>query len=539
MGWPISAASGQRNFSKTFWYLIPKNDWHWQFTDYHSTLPLSLSIDSRHDLDMTDNHTRFWLALLAMGDNAVSRAAHWNRYLYWKSTPYLRELIGKTIADHDFKCQFQQPSSGEIEILTGIAKLHGGYPEIPPFPDAFKSPAMDFSNHVFENDASFQGYILIGARFENTIFEKNAWFRNALFIGTANFNGAKFRNSQNALGDGSAFDRAVFQNTAYFKGATFNYLTTYSESRFMSAVYFDNGKFVPLVDENDVTSGAVDFRGSKFHGDVDFNGARLQVGAGFKECSFHRDALFLDTKFGGRADFNNSAFKAKTSFRRGHFTVPPTFFEARLHEDTDFGDVQWNETEKSYRPPWRIRFFTKSQGKIESSPDFAADDAVRAWDRLALIMSRFEKPHERHTFYRLRMRAQRAAGIRGPVFLANWLFDALCDYGWGLGRTLAWWAGHMVIMALVLTWCAKDTPSVDRPGCGPALWESLVVSFANAHAIFSLGSQDGYLHDVRECLELAVRPEWMMPTVGTVQAVIGPILLFLLLLTIRNRFRLG
>lgn len=488
---------------------------------------------------MANDHAGFWLHLLTLTDTPDLRAATWNHYLYWKAPKSLQKSLIDINKRLDLNIPVTVPPVEQQRDFDQVAQLHGGHPPIPTVPDAFKSPVMDFSGHEFKDDASFDGCILLGAKFENTTFEKNAWFRNALFIGATNFSRAKFKNEQNNLGDGNVFDKTIFQNTAHFKEATFNYWTSFGDTKFMSSVYFNDAKFVPIVYDDNVTSGGLSFRGSEFHDEASFKGARLQVGIGLEECIFHSDAIFEETKFGRLVTFNNSTLKARTSFKRAHFKVPPKFFEARLHEDTDFGEVRWDEAEESYMPPRRMCFLAKGQSGQKSSFEYSAGAAVRAWDRLALIMSQFEKPHERHTFYRLRMRAHRVAGLRGPLFLANWLFDHLCDYGWGLGRALVWWAGHMIVMALVLACCAKEALSVYRPSCAPALWESLVVSFANAHAIFSLGSHGGYLHGVRECLERVVQPEWMMSTVGTVQAVVGPILLFLLLLTVRNRFRLG
>ena len=71
-------------------------------------------------------------------------------------------------------------------------------------------------------------------------------------------------------------------------------------------------------------------------------------------------------------------------------------------------------------------------------------------------------------------------------------------------------------------------------------WNSLLVSFANSLAFLRLGSEGGYLVGRRDALEKAAcQAGWVFETVGTAQAVLGPVLLFLVLLTLRNRFRLG
>ena len=72
-----------------------------------------------------------------------------------------------------------------------------------------------------------------------------------------------------------------------------------------------------------------------------------------------------------------------TDFRKAIFGGAPAFFNATLHEDTDFGGVDWKKAETS---------------------NISVDYAIRAWERLELIMSRLEKPLDRHLFFRLKMR---------------------------------------------------------------------------------------------------------------------------------------
>ena len=67
----------------------------------------------------------------------------------------------------------------------------------------------------------------------------------------------------------------------------------------------------------------------------------------------------------------------------------------------------------------------------------------------------------------------------------------------------------------------------------------LGTGFATAHAFLFLTASGGYLAAGRKVLE--DNDVWGVLTVGmgTVEAVLGPIFLFLLLLTLRNRFRLA
>ena len=174
-------------------------------------------------------------------------------------------------------------------------------------------------------------------------------------------------------------------------------------------------------------------------------------------------------------------------------------------------------------------------GKADTH-NIPVDYAIRAWERLELIMSELEKPLDRHLFFRFKMRAKRRTD--GHLLrILNWLFDKIADYGWGVGRTFAWWFGHWAVSGLVLfanTGSATTTVEWWR-----LLLATLGTGFANAHAFLRLTAEGGYLAPCQKLLEENDKWELLTATIGTAEAVLGPIFLFLILLTLRNRFRLA
>ena len=62
--------------------------------------------------------------------------------------------------------------------------------------------------------------------------------------------------------------------------------------------------------------------------------------------------------------------------------------------------------------------------------------------------------------------------------------------------------------------------------------------FERTRAFFGLTSDGGYLYNSRECVVAALHNSALLNALGAIQAITGPIFLFLLLLTVRNRFRL-
>ena len=94
-------------------------------------------------------------------------------------------------------------------------------------------------------------------------------------------------------------------------------------------------------------------------------------------------------------------------------------------------------------------------------------------------------------------------------------------------------------MAAILTIAVLVCPSGPYTAFREIAWNSLCLGFANAHAIPGLALEGGHLHGARVDIMVSSEAEYMFKAIGTVQAILGPILLFLVLLTLRNRFRLG
>ena len=214
------------------------------------------------------------------------------------------------------------------------------------------------------------------------------------------------------------------------------------------------------------------------------------------------------------SDFTGASFQRRTDFRGAVFVGPPAFFEASLYEDTDFGRVEWRDR--------------RTKG-------FGLDYAIRAWERLELLMSNLEKPLDRHRFFRLKMRARRRREGRFLGVL-NWLFEQTADYGWGVGRACGVWLSHWLGCGAILY------GSIEAAGGEGERWQWVVAavgtSFANAHAFLGLAADGGYLANCRAFVE-AHDGLGLVSAIGLLQAVLGPMLLFLVLLSVRNRFRLG
>lgn len=510
-------------------------------------------------MNSTPENKRFWLSLLDYPSNPSERTRIWNAYVMSKLPGELQHRIrnfgSPPLNEFENNARLGLKAM-EVLQLEDFAQEHGGHPEFTFGKDGRLTGYMNFSDHTFSEEVCFAGRILVGATFCRTRFNKLADFRDVVFANVTDFEGVLFANR-------SRFDDAAFENTVYFRRAAFMETTVFDRSTFKVAAYFDYSKFLPIQGPKGSLFGGVGFRnsnfteevqfqgatfgvrthfeGAKLKGRADFTAARFEEYAEFQRAEFDNMTNFSSAKFRKEVRFHDAIFRSTTDFHNAEFLQPPKFFGTDLHEDTSFHGISWRRAERCYAASWWSRMSSiwskvasRSSEQNTGSDTVDAGSAIQAWDRLALMMSKLEKLPERHEFYRLRMRAQRRRDGLGVLALMNWLFDVLCDYGWSVRRALFWWFLHLVGVGLfIFTHANHSDSNIVR-----VLLDSLAVSFSNAHVFFGLTSKGGYLYEARQRLAGLIEDASVLSILGTIQTVVGPILLFLLLLTLRNRFRL-
>ena len=455
---------------------------------------------SKHD----SPNTSFWLALLAIKDNK-RRKRLWNGYL----GQYLpSEVLAEPSSDNtSWPTGWVEPPTDEWPKLTDedvtslrhVATKCGGYP------DFTGGPYMDYRNYTFRESVDFSGLTLVSTSFNGATFEaevdfdgtrffRQAWFMETTFKTRASFWGSRFAADVHftgaSFGGWTGFSAVHFEGGADFAAAVFGGPVRFDDSRF-SERYFAGSIWTPCL---------TSFVGAKFAHDVSFRTARFGT---------------TDPKHDPerRVDFSDAVFEGRADFRKAVFAGPPGFFGTKLHRDTDFHGVIWHDPRE---------------------PDTSYN--IRAWEQLELMMSELEKPRDRHRFFRLRMRALRKRRDDGLLTSLSWLFELLSDYGWGVRRAFVSWLLHWLIPAVILL---ASVPPASQSAASPSLpWAAVATSFSNAHAFLGLTSEGGYLAPYQSLVEMSASVA-IVQVVGTAQAVLGPILLFLLLLTLRNRFRLA
>lgn len=503
---------------------------------------------------MTNSYTRFWQGFLSYASETGSAGRKlWNGYLYWKVADqpgvHIRPVESNP-PSKVFAPYVEELTRDQKEQLDELANELGGHPTYFAHPDSGRYPYMDFSGCEFDG-ASFEGLMFINVNFSSAVFKAAASFRKAIFVDPVVFRGCTFKRR-------AIFHGATLTNSVDFTSADFQEFALFDSANFRGYCSFEDAKFLPKITSEGNRLGGAGFRNAKFSADSKFNCVKFAVRADYGGCEFEdavefRNSTFEDaakfeqacfrakSEFNGsgflnEANFNDARFGSTTSFAGAHFVRPPKFFETDLHEDTDFSGVDWRAAEASYAPvrsPCCRNTKSPEQSTLESVDVY---DAIRAWDRLSLIASKLERFPEKHEFYRLRMRAQRWADGRGLPSVANWIFDTISEYGWSVGKSLASWVLHWLLIGIVLFTCAAHQAIESNPLT--LLFNSILTSFANAHAFLGLGSEGGPLHSAKVLISGSEPISGLARAMGVIQAFTGPVFLFLVLLSIRNRFRL-
>lgn len=385
----------------------------------------------------------------------------------------------------------------------------------------------------------------------------------ALFLGRGGEDWAKFQRTDAAL-DFSGwqfkefdlghrdftkvanFDRATFEvvdmsGSAFQKGATFrnakfNKRTRISFTTSTDVVDFSEAEFFGDVDMK--LAGGVHrmkFEGAKFHkklsiwgpdnGDLDFSSAEfhgdISVGPTTGVISFKKAKFGIDTptaatfkaKFGGTADFegacfsgaanfDNAVFEGATSFTDCSFHKAPSFHGAKLHQGTTFS------------PPHRFPYLFR---------DITSSSASNAYRTLKLAMNAQHAHSEELGFFVLEMRS--AAQHQRPWIKPLYhLYDHVSLYGVSVGWPLFWLAYVNSVALLCYCWMARRD-----------VWDHELLSLTLFNAVpFATALRPG----TNVASLFPPNAQWIVHWIVAGQAVVSAAFLFLVLLGLRNMFRI-
>ncbi len=348
----------------------------------------------------------------------------------------------------------------------------------------------DFSHTHFDGIVDFERFQFTRkTTFHSAKFSRNVSFSSALFAAEADFALATF--AANANFAFSHFRYADFLSVVFSAYADFESTTFSGTSNFSSAVF----------------TRTADFRSAKFHGGAQFNWGTFSGATNFVSATFFSTANFKGTSFSDSILFINAKFAEITNFINARFEHQvPDFRGATMHEATEWHGATWP------KPP-------------DSRLD--AQGQVYAYERLKQEMERLKKHEDEQNFFRRELRARRGlVRLLSGAWLLNLAYQASSGYGLSIGRPLLWLLGVFVLGAATFA----SAPLY----CGAPMPIKLAakLSFANIFV---------FLPDKREMMMVPNMIECLSNTtqaVSAAQSLLGVMLLFLLGLALRNRFRM-
>ncbi len=338
--------------------------------------------------------------------------------------------------------------------------------------------AIDFSHTIFDRNVCLIGFI----------FPNDANFKSVMFSGTADFESATFSGYP-------TFVSATFSGYAIFRSATFSRTAIFVSATFSGYANFQSATF-----------WTANFESATFTGGANFNSTTFSELAYFNSTTFSGGADFKSATFSSHIDFINSEFTAKTIFAHAHFiSEVPDFRGAKLHEATEWHGVRWPSAPTD-----------KTKAQVQ----------VYAYERLKQEMERLKKHEDELLFFRKELRARR---VLVPFWTAAWWFNTLyavlSGYGQSTWKPLVGLCVLFLLVGAVFVWVPEIT------GTSMTIPQAASVSFASIFAIFPMPKGIMAL-DVFDSLSSLAK------IILVVEAFFGTLLLFLLGVALRNRFRM-
>lgn len=472
-----------------------------------------------------------------------------------------------------FQGEFRGEAKFENAVFNESAKFFGVHFGPATFTNAtFKGEAnfryaqfmsvADFSRCTFAKNADFEGAKFNKhARFDECKFVVGAKFLGAIFK-TVDFSGAsandfldfarcdfldqaKFTAIKVASAD---FPLTKFARGADFAASTFDGVLLFTRAEFLSDAEFGESIF----------TGHTDFTLAKFAEAADFNNCEFQLNTNFIDCQFENEAIFFRCDFGHLTRFDRSQFRGDTSFGRCKFEDITSFEAIRAETTFDLSDSRYR-----YVPNFIQAHFPEAPildavniptvKQLAQHSDFREPQltaAYRALKRLAIQ----GHDHERELqFFADEMRSQLEERWKLKSLLIA-LYGHFSDFGRSILRPSAWWSVLFLLFGGLYYlghrgWLLESWHSACVSGNGSPLLNAIYLSLRKG-LIFPGLSQTGKIDQVNACLfgfqtfatkdgVRRVVPDIPLEVafLGMAQTLFSGILIFLVLLAVRNRFR--
>ena len=249
----------------------------------------------------------------------------------------------------------------------------------------------------------------------------------------------------------------------------------------------------------------IDFSHTIFDTPVSFKRFIFPNTADFESATFSRLAYFKSATFSAQINFINSEFTSKTIFANANFNNVPDFRGAKMHEATEWHGIAWPSV------------------PIDKEN---AQDQVYKYERLKQEMERLKKHEDEQFFFRKELRVRRKLmPLWSVARFLNYLYEALSDYGQSTNKPLLWLCGSFLLGGAGFAW------SFNNAGTSWTILHAASLSFASIFPFFPF-YKETINPDVFASLSSLAK------IIVVMASFFGTLLLFLLGLALRNRFRM-
>ena len=315
-----------------------------------------------------------------------------------------------------WRCQvldFDQPY--EVYDDQGLCLYHseneGKEKDFPEVKELLERGIQDFRGFVFPKDFNFRkAEFKEKADFSRAKFEGEACFSEAEFEGVADFRDAQFKGEAN-------FHEAKFKEYACFSDAQFEGVADFYEAQFKGGAYFFNAQFEGeayfLYAE---FKGVADFIAAEFKEEADFSRAKFKGEAKFGSAGFKEEANFRKAEFEGEVNFGRAEFKEEADFSEAEFEGEANFCRAEFEEEAYFYTTTFHDADFSFAifkgetvfSRARFKAAADFRGGVDKEEDDQEDDQEKEYelfsreDDTLFLRVMFEKP-ELVYFYRVNL----------------------------------------------------------------------------------------------------------------------------------------
>ena len=373
----------------------------------------------------------------------------------------------------------------------------------------FKDGAW-FNSATLKEDAGFNSATFEGdARFNSATFKGDAWFHRAIFEGDARFDSATFE------GD-ARFNSATFEGDADFDSVTFKYGAGFNSATFKDGAWFNSTTF---------EDGAW-FNSATFEDDAGFNSATFEDGAWFNSVCFEKPTRFSDAQFDASASFNSAQIKQAFDLSGARFKEVPDFRQTHCEEAPLLDDVHIDST-------------IIKQPKSSHDPDFTVTANYRALKRLAI--QGHDHKHEVE-FFAEELRSKRLMVDKRWRWdwILSGIFQITSDYGRSILRPFVFWLLIVGLSATTYLLTAKQSATKLALQCVKNdgwQWVSAIQLAIGKGLLFPGIADRTLIMQAYDCLYGGAIPALTSAALG-LQTLVSSALVFLILLGIRNRFKL-